>query len=126
MAASGHLAEEAKKQTIDVRGYLLIVDAVQTDKEAGTLLRLEGDEVPAFLSMKISPHQIGIPDMLFAAKLKDLYPRNVVLFGVQPAVLDIGVELSPVIAPKVEVLVDRVVEQLEEWGHVVQPKTAVE
>lgn len=105
---------------------LLIVDAVQTDKEAGTLLRLEGDEVPAFLSMKISPHQIGIPDMLFAAKLKDLYPRNVVLFGVQPAVLDIGVELSPVIAPKVEVLVDRVVEQLEEWGHVVQPKTAVE
>jgi hydrogenase maturation protease len=57
---------------------LLIIDAVEMGKEPGTLLRLEGDEVPAFLSIKISPHQIGIPDMLFAAKLKDLYPRNVV------------------------------------------------
>ncbi len=46
----------------------------------------------------MSPHQIGIPDMLFAAKLKDLYPRDVVLWGVQPAHLDTGLELSPAVA----------------------------
>jgi hydrogenase maturation protease len=51
---------------------------------------MEGDEIPSFLSIKMSPHQVGIPDMLFAAKLKDLYPRNVVLWGIQPAILDIG------------------------------------
>ena len=95
---------------------LLIVDAVEMGKEPGTLLRLEGDEVPSFLSIKMSPHQIGIPDMLFAARLKDLYPRNVVLWGVQPAVLDTGLELSSPVAAQVNVLVDKVVEQLVQWG----------
>ena len=94
---------------------LLIVDAVEMDKEPGTLLRMEGDEIPAFLSIKMSPHQIGIPDMLFAAKLRDLYPRNVVLWGIQPATLEVGLELSPVVAAQVDTLVRKVVEQLEQW-----------
>jgi hydrogenase maturation protease len=95
---------------------LLIVDAVEMGKEPGTLVRMEGDEIPSFLSIKMSPHQVGIPDMLFAAKLKDLYPRNVVLWGIQPAILDIGLELSPAVAAQVDVLVNKVVEQLTQWG----------
>ena len=101
---------------------LLIIDAVEMGKEPGTLLRLEGDEVPAFLSIKVSPHQIGIPDMLFAAKLKDLYPRHVVLWGVQPGVLETGLELSPPVAAQVEVLVGKIVEELERWGLLVYPR----
>jgi len=101
---------------------LLIIDAVEMGKEPGALLRLEGDEVPAFLSVKISPHQIGIPDMLFAAKLKDLYPRNVVLWGVQPGTLDVGLELSPPIAAQVDVLVEKAVEELARWGERLTPR----
>ena len=103
---------------------LLIVDAVKMGKEPGTLLRLEGDEVPAFLSIKISPHQIGIPDMLFAAKLKDLYPRNVVLWGVQPGVLDAGLDLSPPVAAQVDELVEKVVDELRRWEIEARPKGA--
>jgi len=103
---------------------LLIIDAVEMGKEPGTLLRLEGDEVPAFLSIKISPHQIGIPDMLFAAKLKDLYPRNVVLWGVQPGVLDIGLDLSPPIAARVDELVEKVIDELRRWEIEARPKGA--
>jgi hydrogenase maturation protease len=95
---------------------LLIVDAVQMGKEPGTLLRLEGDEVPSFLSIKISPHQVGIPDMLFAAKLKDLYPRNVVLWGIQPGTLEVGLDLSPPVAAQVDVLVEKILEELAHWG----------
>jgi hydrogenase maturation protease len=95
---------------------LLIIDAVEMGKEPGALLRLEGDDVPSFLSLKMSPHQIGIPDMLFAAKLKDLYPRNVVLWGVQPEMLDTGLELSPAVAAQVDLLVEKAVEELERWG----------
>jgi hydrogenase maturation protease len=95
---------------------LLIIDAVEMGKEPGSLLRLEGDDVPSFLSLKMSPHQIGIPDMLFAAKLKDLYPRSVVLWGVQPEILDTGLELSPAVAAQVDVLVEKAVEELESWG----------
>lgn len=96
---------------------LLIIDAVEMGKEPGTLLRMEGDEVPAFLSMKMSPHQIGVNDMLFAAKLKDLYPRNVVLWGVQPALLSVGLDLSPIVSVQVDVLVGKIMEELSLWGY---------
>ena len=101
---------------------LLIIDAVEMKKEPGTLLRLEGDEVPSFLSIKISPHQVGIPDMLFAAKLKDVYPPNVVLWGVQPGVLDAGLELSPPVAAQVDVLVENAVKELAQWGEHLRPR----
>jgi hydrogenase maturation protease len=95
---------------------LLIVDAVEMGEEPGTLLRLEGDEVPSFLSVKISPHQVGIPDMLFAAKLRDIYPRHVVLWGVQPGTLDVGLDLSPLVSAQVDVVVAKVLEELGRWG----------
>ena len=41
---------------------LLIVDAAQLHKEPGTMIRLVDDEVPAFMSIKISPHQMGVPN----------------------------------------------------------------
>lgn len=95
---------------------LLIVDAVEMGRAPGTLLRLEEDEIPVFLSMKMSPHQIGIPDMLLAAKLRDIYPRHVVLWGVQPGTLDVGLDLSPRVSAQVDVVVAKVLEELSHWG----------
>jgi hydrogenase maturation protease len=100
---------------------LLLVDAVETHKEPGTIIRLEDDEVPAFLAMKISPHQIGVPDMLAAARFKDLYPKRLVLWGIQPELMEIGLELSPLIESKMDQLVSNMVEQLKAWGHAVTP-----
>jgi hydrogenase maturation protease len=100
---------------------LLLVDAVETHKEPGTMIRLEGEEVPAFLSLKISPHQLGVPDMLAAARFKDLYPKRLVLWGIQPELLEIGLDLSPLIESKMDTLVGNVVEQLKAWGHAISP-----
>jgi hydrogenase maturation protease len=101
---------------------LLIIDAVETGHEPGFMLRLENEQVPAFMSLKMSPHQVGVPDMLFAAKLKGIFPRRVTLLGIQPEVLEIGLDLSPVIAAQLPALTDQVLEQLKEWGHVVSAK----
>jgi hydrogenase maturation protease len=102
---------------------LLIIDAVEMDTEPGTLRRLEGDQVPSFLSLKMSPHQIGIPDMLFAAKFKGVFPENIVLWGVQPELLEVGLDLSPAVAGQVDTLLDRVIEQLKLWGEEPRLKT---
>lgn len=102
---------------------LLIVDAVEMEKEAGTLLRLEGEEVPSFLSLKMSPHQIGVPDMLFAAKLKGITPPNIVLWGIQPAVLEVGLELSPAVAAQLDTLTENLIQELIQWGHTPTPKS---
>lgn len=102
---------------------LLLIDAVQARKEPGTLIRLEGDDVPAFMSIKISPHQLGVPDMLAAAKLKgDCYPERIVLWGVQPELMEIGLELSPTVASQVETIIDNILEQLQVWGYKLTPR----
>ncbi len=95
---------------------LLLIDAVEARREAGTLIRLSGEEVPAFLSLKVSPHQLGVPDMLAAARLKGSFPKNIVLWGVQPASLEIGMELSETVAPLVDVVVENIMRELRNWG----------
>jgi len=92
---------------------LVIVDAVETGGPPGTLVRLAGEEVPAYLSLKISPHDIGLPDLLFAAKLRDLYPDEVVVWGIQPASMGVGLDLSPPVSGQLHALVQKVLEELE-------------
>jgi hydrogenase maturation protease len=101
---------------------LLLIDAVEARREPGSLIRLEDDEVPAFMSIKISPHQMGVPDMLAVAKLKDVYPKRLVLLGIQPERVEIGLDLSPLIAGKLDVIIEKVLAQLQDWGHTLEPK----
>jgi len=98
---------------------LLLIDAVETGKAPGTLIRLEGEEVPTFFSLKMSPHQMGVPDMLFAAKLTDLYPQTVVLWGVQPHKFDATLDLSPAVSAQMEPLMNNICQELAQWG--IQP-----
>jgi hydrogenase maturation protease len=96
--------------------HLLVVDAIEVGQPPGTLTRLTGDQVPAYLSLKMSPHEIGLPDMLFAAKLRDLYPEEVVIWGVQPATTEVGLDLSPSVGAQVDVLLEKILEELDRWG----------
>lgn len=106
---------------------LLIVDALQMDAPPGTVVRLEGDEIPAMLSLKYSPHQVGLSDILAAARLRGRLPSEIVLWGVQPASLEVGLELSPIVAAQVEALVQRVLAELQRWGiRPLQEKEAVD
>ncbi|PKO10133.1 MAG: hydrogenase expression/formation protein [Chloroflexi bacterium HGW-Chloroflexi-2] len=94
---------------------LIIIDAVKTrDGIPGSIIRLDGDQVPAYLSLKISPHDIGLPDLLATAKLRDLYPEKIVVFGIQPASLELGVELSPEVASKVDELIELIQNEVNE------------
>ncbi len=95
---------------------LLLIDAVQAGQAPGTLLRLEDEEVPAFLALKLSPHQMALPDLLAAARLRGRYPSKVVLWGVQPGLMTTSLDLSPAVAAQVDVLLDRVLADLGRWG----------
>lgn len=88
---------------------LVIIDAVETGGPPGTIVRLAGDKIPAYMALKVSPHEITLPDFLAAAKLRDLYPKEVVVWGMQPLSLEVGVELTPCLAEKLGTLVDFVV-----------------
>ena len=95
---------------------LLVVDAVDMRAKPGTVVRIANEEVPTFLSIKVSPHQMGLADILSAARLLGHYPEDLVLLGVQPGVIDATLELSSPVAAQVDVLADRVLADLSRWG----------
>jgi hypothetical protein len=41
--------------------------------------------------------------------------------GIQPELMEIGLDLSPLIESKMDTLVGHMVEQLKAWGHAVTP-----
>lgn len=92
---------------------LVIIDAMETGGPPGTLVRLSGNQIPAYMALKVSPHEITLPDFLAAAKLRDLYPREVIVWGVQPESMEVGIELSPTLAARLDELVDHVVAEFQ-------------
>lgn len=94
---------------------LLVVDAVETGGKPGTLVRLLGEELPIALQTKISPHQMGLKDLLAVAELMGHAPREMVLVGIQPASIEMGDELSNNIAEQLEEMIDKVLTELSKW-----------
>ena len=95
---------------------LVIVDATETGGPPGTLVRLSGDELSMALKTKVSPHQMGLQDLLAVADLLGQCPGEIVLCGVQPASIAIGEFLSPPVAAQLAALADMVIRELAEWG----------
>ncbi|MEH6471439.1 MAG: HyaD/HybD family hydrogenase maturation endopeptidase [Halopseudomonas sp.] len=102
--------------------HLILVDAVNTGAEAGTVVCLVGDEVPALFKTKISPHQLGISDLLGVLTVTGEMPKQLSLFGVVPYCLDTSIELSEQMVPKCDELLALVVSQLESLGCLVEAK----
>ena len=95
---------------------LLIIDALETGGPPGTLQRLAGADVPAAFTTKLSPHQMGLQDLLAVANLLGHVPRNIVLWGVQPASIEPEMNLTSAVAAQLEVLVGKVLDELEQWS----------
>lgn len=95
---------------------VILVDAVRTDGAPGTLVRLEGDEVAPAVATRLSPHQVGVADLLDGARLVGRYPRRVVLLGVVPASIELGVGLTPAVQAALPRLVERVVQEAQALG----------
>jgi len=100
---------------------LLIIDAVQIDQPPGTLVRLEGDAIPSAFSLKMSVHQVGLQELLALGDLQGTLPRRIVVWGMEPAVLDWGLDLSPQVGNQLDNLIQAVVQELGKWGVAVEP-----
>lgn len=97
---------------------LIIIDAINAGKEPGTIITLVRDEIPAYFGIKMSIHQIGFQEVLMAAKLRERYPNQIVMFGMQPTSLQLGVELTETNQKKLGELRDVVISQVNSWRHI--------
>ena len=103
---------------------LLVVDAVETGHPPGTLIRLTGEDIPLALATKVSPHQMGLKDLLLVADLQGHAPPEMVLWGVQPESIEMDMTLTPAVAEAVPALRTRVMTELAAWG--IRPVKTVE
>jgi hydrogenase maturation protease len=101
---------------IDGRQKLLMIDAVNFDREPGYIDILENEAIPAKFSTKISLHHLGLLDVLSIVKLSDTMPKDISLIGIQPKNVELGLDMTPEIWDKVNDLVERVVSKLNEWN----------
>lgn len=95
---------------------LLVLDALETGGPPGTTVRLVDDELPVALKTKLSPHQMGLQDLLAVAELQGNCPAEMVLWGVQPASIEVGMELSAPVAAQLDFLVAKSLDELAAWG----------
>jgi hydrogenase maturation protease len=105
----GHYLEQAQR--------VYLIDAVAAEGEPGTLLRYAKSEFfSGRLPLKLSPHQVGVQEMLLVAELRGLCPSEITLFGVIPASLEPGTELTPRIRERMAELAEKLVAELEATG----------
>ena len=74
-------------------------------------------EIGSAIAHRLSPHQVGVADLMDAARLRDHYPREVVLLGLVPESLETRLGLSPALEAAVPELVERVAAEAERLGH---------
>lgn len=105
-------------QHIREADLLVVFDAVDYGLPGGTLKRVEGEQVPKFLgAKKVSLHQTGFQEVLAMAEMLGDYPQDLLLVGVQPAVLeDFGGSLQPEVRAQIEPAIGLVLEYLEGFG----------
>lgn len=94
---------------------LVIVDAIAGGGPPGTYYRFAGPEVKAYFSEKVSLHELGIKDVLAVLEATGKGVGEVVVLGVQPDSLEVGLDLTPVAAAAVENAVQAVLDQLAAW-----------
>src|SRR5271167_1324397 len=92
---------------------VLVLDCIDFGLAPGTLRVLRNGEVPAWGTLKMSPHQTGFNDVLAFAQLRGEAPEKVTLIGVQPADLsDLGGSLGEAVRTRIPEAVDLAVREL--------------
>jgi len=101
---------------LDAADQVILVDAVRDDAPVGSFVRLEGDDVAPAAAARLSPHQVAVSDLLDAARWLERYPRRVVLLGLVPGSIELGLERSPSVLSAIPQLVSAVVEEAAGLG----------
>jgi len=96
---------------------VILVDAVRADAPPGTLVRLDGADVAEAVWNRLSPHQVGVADLLEAARLIDFYPSAVTLLGLVPEVIDLAVVRSNAVDSGLDELVAAIVGEVQSLGY---------
>ncbi len=112
------LEEEGEPGTL-IEGFalvkeVLVIDAVSTGAEPGTLHRFDATHEPLPAEVfRASTHALGVADAIELARELDRLPQRIAVYGIEGESFETGEGLSPAVAETVNRLVG---ELHEEFG----------
>jgi hydrogenase maturation protease len=105
---------------------VILIDAVRGDATSGTLVRLDGEEVAPAVAARLSPHQVGVADLLDGARWLERYPQQLILLGLVPESIELGLGLTARVSAGIPALVELVVREAGELGFTFRARGAHE
>lgn len=101
--------------------FLIVVDVVRTGAAPGTLVKIAGADIPIFFRSKLSPHQIALPDVLASLELLDAMPKEIIVLGVEPVSLELGMEMTSTVSERIPQLLAMAADELAIRGYLLEP-----
>lgn len=95
--------------------HIIILDAVAPKASPGAVYRIPGKDLPKSPPLMSTAHHLGVQDMLAIADLEGISP-DVVIIGMEPKDMSVGLELSETIKERLPVIADMVVRELKGHG----------
>jgi len=93
---------------------VIIIDAVRTGSEPGTIFRFTPEDISARRELVTSLHQVGLLETLnLAEHLLDSAPEEVIILGIEPKEIGWGLELSAEVEAAVSKVIELVMEELD-------------
>jgi hydrogenase maturation protease len=99
---------------VDLDG-LVVVDVIHAGAAPGTLIDLDGSALMRKEPQVMSVHDLGAGELLGALFVMDAWPRRVRVIGLEPKLIELGVDLTPEVAAGVPALLEAVVAHLAAW-----------
>ena len=94
---------------------LILVDAVSGGLPPGSFSQFNHDEVKAYFKEKVSMHELGIQDVLGVMEVLEKPAKEIRILGIQPLTIEVGLELTPIVAEAVDLVVEKLLAILKEW-----------
>jgi hydrogenase maturation protease len=106
---------------------ILIVDVVNLqDAAPGSLYTFTAQDAKnGSMQTRMSPHQLGVLEILDICALRGIEPETVEFYCVIPESIATGLEMSRCVAGQVEKTASILVERLQKLGHKITPKNTV-
>ena len=95
-------------------GTVIIVDAVKSGAEAGTLFRYDATKqsMPADF-LRCSTHNFSVHDAVEMARALDRLPSRLVVYGIEGSQFEPGAKLSPEVQSAIEKITRQIHEELQ-------------
>ncbi|CAG35310.1 HyaD/HybD family hydrogenase maturation endopeptidase [Desulfotalea psychrophila] len=96
---------------------VFVIDVVDIEGEPGSFHYYDlGDVKAGKFQTRMSPHQLGLLEILEVCKLRDAAPEHIEFYTVIPSELTESVELSEIVAGRMVEVAEMIVTRLTEMG----------